>query len=184
MSDEPVEQAERDGYSIKIYQDEDAESPREWDNLGTMLCVHRRYDLGDKHAMSPSEIQALVERPDVIALPLYLYDHSGLAMSTRSFIGRAQHAEWDSGQVGFIYVTLAKVREEYSVKKVSKKCRELVIRYLENEVKTYNQYLQGDVYGFTVEKDGDVVDSCWGFYGMDEALANALQSAGVQNGDL
>ena len=37
---------------------------------------------------------------------LYLYDHSGLAMSTESFSGRAPHAECDSGQVGWIYVCL------------------------------------------------------------------------------
>ena len=40
-----------------------------------------------------------------LMLPLYLYDHSGLAMSTESFSGRAPHAEWDSGQVGWIYVS-------------------------------------------------------------------------------
>ena len=40
-----------------------------------------------------------------LMLPLYLYDHSGLAMSTESFSGRAPHAECDSGQVGWIYVS-------------------------------------------------------------------------------
>ena len=44
------------------------------------------------------------EKNEYAILPLYLYDHSGLAMSTGSFLGRALHAEWDSGQVGFIYM--------------------------------------------------------------------------------
>jgi len=40
----------------------------------------------------------------VAILPLYLYDHSGITMSTGSFVGRAPNADWDSGQVGFIYM--------------------------------------------------------------------------------
>lgn len=44
------------------------------------------------------------EKNEYAILPLYLYDHSGLAMSTGSFLGRALHADWDSGQVGFIYM--------------------------------------------------------------------------------
>lgn len=47
--------------------------------------------------------ELLAEQKDIILLPLYLYDHSGLSMSTGSFVGRAVHAEWDSGQVGYIY---------------------------------------------------------------------------------
>jgi len=34
---------------IKIEQDTSAESPREWDNQGTMVCFHDRYKLGDEH---------------------------------------------------------------------------------------------------------------------------------------
>lgn len=41
---------------------------------------------------------------DVAILPLYLYDHSMLSISTGCFAGRAHHAEWDSGQVGYIYI--------------------------------------------------------------------------------
>ena len=34
---------------IKLVHDHDAESPREWDNLGSMVCAHRRYRLGDEN---------------------------------------------------------------------------------------------------------------------------------------
>ncbi len=51
------------------------------------------------------ELEQLVNSSKKIAiLPLYLYDHSGISMSTGSFLGRAVHAEWDSGQVGYIYM--------------------------------------------------------------------------------
>lgn len=37
-------------YSLKISYDEDPLNPREdYDHLGTMVCWHRRYNLGDRH---------------------------------------------------------------------------------------------------------------------------------------
>ena len=36
-------------YTLCVHYDEYAESPREWDNLGRMICFHSRYTLGDKH---------------------------------------------------------------------------------------------------------------------------------------
>lgn len=36
---------------LKIYQDmneDEEESPRNWDNVGKMICFHREYKLGDK----------------------------------------------------------------------------------------------------------------------------------------
>lgn len=54
---------------------------------------------------SSSELLRLCEQSGQVAiLPLYLYDHSGISMSTGSFIGRVPHADWDSSQVGYIYL--------------------------------------------------------------------------------
>ena len=44
---------------------------------------------------------------DYILLPLYLYDHSGITMNTTGF-----SCSWDSGQVGFIYASKARFKEE------------------------------------------------------------------------
>lgn len=46
--DNSIEEIEYRGHTIKIYLDDAPESPREWDNLGTMLCSHKRYNLGDE----------------------------------------------------------------------------------------------------------------------------------------
>lgn len=43
------------GLVIKIERDEDPENPREWDNLGTMVCWHPKRILGDEQ---PSESKA------------------------------------------------------------------------------------------------------------------------------
>ena len=44
-----------DGYKLSVFRDEDAPNPREWDNLGRMVCWHRRYNLGDEHSFEDVE---------------------------------------------------------------------------------------------------------------------------------
>jgi len=157
---------------LKIYQDQDCPSPREGENLGTMVCWHRCYQLGDEQAKNTGSYSSWEEwregelGKDVIALPLYLYHHSGLAMSTRCTY--PFNDPWDAGQVGWIYTTPEKIRDWFGVKRVTKKLRARVFEILEAEVEEYSRWLEGDVYGYVLEDpEGNEIDSCWGFYGMD-----------------
>jgi hypothetical protein len=177
-----IDTIEYKGHEIEIIADEDAESPREWDNLGHMICFHRDYNLGDKHDMDKEDLKELVKRKDVIALPLYLLDHSGLWMRTGRFACDSQG--WDTSFVGYIYITHEEIKEEMArpkklkkgqrypdmapIKRVTKKDIKRAIGYLEREVETYNDYLSGAVVGWVA---GD--DSCWGYYG-DEGLKDAI----------
>ena len=34
---------------LRIVSDKSPDDPRNWDNVGTMVCFHKRYNLGDKH---------------------------------------------------------------------------------------------------------------------------------------
>jgi len=226
-------------YKIEIFPDSQNESPREWDNLGTMICFHRNYNLGDKHKYSGiseavadiikdhctqeekrsfilkkskdlagyisrisqlrdllkyqnnSDNDGLIDQiaswinltpndlPDSIGwMPLYLYDHSGITMNTSGFSCR-----WDSGQVGIIYCPLKKFISEGCQIKDDETELQALERYLKGEVKTYDQFLTGDIYGFKIQKvkncnccgqdDSEEIDSCWGFYGKEDCLAEA-----------
>jgi hypothetical protein len=160
-------------YSVKIYQDEDYESPRTWGCLGTMTCFHRRYNLGDKHDYrDPDQLDwEILRRDDVLSLPLYLYDHSGITMRTQPFGDR-----WDSGKVGYIYVTFDKIQKEFGL--VNLKTKAKALRAMQAEVKVYDQYLTGDVYGYEVlAPNGEEVDSCWGYYGDTAKEGGALSAA-------
>ena len=190
---ESYETIEREGFVGKIFQDDcDFETPRDWENLGKMICWTKRYNLGDvkllenyseskecklsnltEYCNGWDEIEEVLKKEfgAVVILPLFLYDHSGLSMRTYS---HGQHAGWDGGYVGFIYATKADILKEYSVKRITKALKEKVEKSLEGEVKIYSQYLEGDVYSFTVEEldcdgEGEVVESCGGFYGMESA---------------
>lgn len=173
---EATQTKEIGNYRIEIYPEDSPSNPREWDNLGTMICFHRRYSLGDKHNYDFNDYsgwddqeKAISKQEDAcVILPLYLYDHSGITISTTPFSCR-----WDSGQIGWVVVSKEKVRKEYSVTRITKKIIEKVNKVLVGEVGTYDQYLTGDVYGYRVFLDDEEIDSCWGFYGEDECMGEA-----------
>jgi len=192
-----LETIEHHNHSIEIHQDDDPSNPREDDNLGTMVCFHNRYNLGDtghggynfNHYNSWEELEdaILKDNPKAVILPIYMYDHSGLTINTTGFT-----CQWDSGQIGFIFISRERIRKEYSVKNVSAKLRAKVTTYLEGEVETYDKYLRGDIYGF-VAKDstGEDVDSCWGFYDKDymineakSAVVHHIQNKDLKNGQM
>jgi hypothetical protein len=164
-----MEIIEYKNHIIEIVQDTSPESPREWDNLGTMYCLHERYDLGDKHNLDFEEIKQIAESDKYISLPIYMYDHSGITINTTGF-----SCTWDSGQLGIIAVSKDKIRKEFNKKRLSKKFISKILEYLASEVKTYDQYLNNDVYGFEIkDSSGNVIDSCWGFYGQDCCISEA-----------
>lgn len=193
-----------DGRKLRlvIEQDELLEDPRSWDNLGTMLCCHRNYSLGDcnsnketeeqlaeicrKYGKSDEEIdemtfaeevQFILNQDDICGLPLYITDHSGISMRTYRFDA------WDSSFVGLIFVEkdfyLAQMclKDEEGWKEKAKET-------LKSEVETYSDFLEGNVYEWTlyeptvvirqsmdgkelsrkIDEEGEMVDSMGGFY--------------------
>ena len=173
-----IETIKKGDLTLKLYQDEDAQSPRENDNLGTIVYWHRRYTLGEEDGQkvygSPNDFLKHGKEHGLIMLPVALLDHSGLRMWIGSKASVCDPGGWDSGQVGWIYVTPEKVREEYSCKRITKGVRETVLKNLQYEIEAMDQFLSGDVYGFVIEdKQGEHVDSCWGFFGLDYAISEA-----------
>lgn len=172
-----IQTAQLDNEKMTIIVDENPESPREWDNLGKMICWHRRYNLGDKdeYKPNPREFNEWIQKQKAVVLPLYMYDHSGITIRTYPFSSR-----WDSRQIGFIYATYEDIRKKFKRKHITQKLLETTKQALINEVKVYDMYVRGDVYGFEIvelikcERCGHVdekpTDSCYGFYGSDFEL--------------
>lgn len=199
---EPTHTETYNGKFIAIYPDTDAENPRtSFDNVGTMTCFHGRYHLGDEHNYGDplhftnslyqefhpdaddfdtvAEAQEALDKCPIIWLPLYLYDHSGITMNTTGF-----HCPWDSGQVGIIYVTLEKAREEWPLRdgETDEQWDARVREYLRGEVSIYDKYISGEVYGFRIFDSDDAegeFDACWGFYGLDDAISGAKEAIGA-----
>jgi len=236
------------GYMIVIDYDEcdDAESPREWDNLGTMICWHNNYILGDKNCykdntdflesmlyevgeayegwvgetnafhpksfdyathmtewrkkynydgvwtyqdfereldegLGDAQTEALWRIEDhMIILPIYMYEHSGITINTSGFA-----CPWDSGQVGWIYITHEDLKKEFKRKKLSKKLVSQAEDILRQEVDTYDRFLRGEYYKYEIYPcveeeedyvwdDDDLVDDGYGFETEEYALSEAM----------
>jgi len=149
---------------VRVVHDDNAESPRYWDNLGVIATWHRRYNLGDEQPKcEPQEWLKDNAPKGSVVLPVFMIDHSGIALSTGSF-----GDPWDSGQLGWIVATPDAIRKNFMTKRITKKVREKVELCLKSEIATYSSYVEGDVWGFVVEDEvGNHVDSCWGFIGDD-----------------
>ena len=165
-------------YYLTIDHENYPENPREWDNFSTMVCFHRKYNLGDKHTYNHNDYNGwdemekdIIKNENVgIILPLYLYDHSGITISTTPF-----HCGWDSGQIGFIYVSRKTIFENIRGYKIlTKKLKGIVTERLLNELKCYDQYLQNEVYSFEIVKDDERVEYCGGYYDLDECIKEGI----------
>lgn len=171
---EPIETYEHAGVSVSIVPDPEPSDPREWDNLGHMVCGHRRYTLGDEQANSIEALKEAIEGARV-ALPLYLLDHSGISMSTGSF-----NDPWDSGMVGYIVATDEAIRGCYAMAPDAEIGEDVILRVTENlkgEVETYDAYLRNDVCGYIVAGDTRYEESCWGFFSVEDAKHDANEAA-------
>lgn len=166
----------------------------------------------DIYVLSTREKYKLAKESDKVYFKdLNLYDHSVCTISTSN--GYPYNDRWDAGCVGWIYVSKEKAMANYggipekdengefiriphehpngNVTYSTKyspitedNWKEVANYHMENEVETYDLYLRGDVYGYTLTKHvveqetcphcGQVIDeyeeeeeedSCWGFYG-------------------
>ena len=174
-----IETIECHGQRIEIGYDCDPINPREdFDNLSTFAFFHRDFknesDILSSCHNSLEDIRKYLEKEyDAICVPVYAYIHSGVALNTTGF-----SCPWDSGQLGFAYVTKEKAREWFSWKLISKKRKEQLKEYLEGEVEIYNQYINGEVYCYEVyDREGDLIDSCYGYFGKDDCIGEAIQVA-------
>lgn len=181
-------------------------------------------DLTVQHCMTLME-------PYAEWLPLWLYDHSGITMScgARAY---PYNDRWDSGQVGWIVALKKTIMEEtadYVLDENGKRIRvehqhegypttwsyktepltdetwrKRAVDVMESDVGIYDQYLTGDVFGFTLyeadppadedEPEWEETHSCWGFYGSDmienglcdevgNGLVEAIRSGEYETGE-
>jgi hypothetical protein len=170
-------------YIYKIEQDTNPDNPRNWDNITTMVCGHRRYNLGDKHRYKHEDFdsweamkkQIKKDFKVLLIKPLYMYDHSGITISTEPF-----SCQFDSGQIGWVFIQEDQLN--YVCGKEFKRGKAKLESIMNSEVKNYDQYLTGEVYGYRVFEQEvcsaghtheEEVESCWGYYSEADAIDEA-----------
>lgn len=183
--------------------DEFAESPREWDNVATIISRSGNWDISDngwrmnaeefvnflhkKLDKKCPEIKGLKDIDNIVncgnaknyivCKPIYMYDHSGQTISLSPF-----GCPWDSGCCGYIFVFKDKILKEIFGAN-DDNWRDKAEEVIKSEIEVYDDYIQGNVYGYCLEEghtvehkdlitgaiwtstEYEVVDSCCGFYG-------------------
>lgn len=173
---------------LKIFYDLDAENPREWDNLTKMCLNHRRYNFENTLNINFDDFGSWEEVKDylinehnaLIIKPISMYEHGGIVLYLDSVL-----SGWDSGQLGFIFVTREDIKREYG--KVTKETIKKAEKVLKAEFEVYKNYVEGDIFSYilyeevkvkitkeyknekttTEEKELKNIDSCGGFYGEE-----------------
>lgn len=188
-----------DVYRLTVSPDDDPQNPRtDWDQITRMFCWHRNYAMGDpspNHSRQSFRCwewddrfkdadQIIAEFGPGVVRPLYLMDHSVISISTGPF-----NCPWDSGQVGWIYISYDAANKLLVDKPLknperSKTLHKKILKCFDCDVQVYDQYLRNDVWQYLVEAcepchlcrhvDWTTVDSCCGIYGFDDCLSEAL----------
>lgn len=183
---EAIKVFENDNYRFSIFHDSDPIDPRkEFDHVGVMVCVNREYNLGDENwkmsdynSWDDVKKKILSENKGAVILPLRIYDHSGISMSTTTEY--PYNDRWDSSMVGFIYTTKERMVKAWG-NQLPRAWKKKAVEVLNSEVEEYDMYLRGEVYGYRLEKkinhpacehcgheaftEYEEEDSCWGFFG-------------------
>jgi hypothetical protein len=119
-----------------------------------------------------TEILKEMARERYVILSVHMHRHSGVTLNTSGF-----RSDWDSGQVGWIYVSYEKVREVYG--DTSEETLQIVHDVLETEIDVYSTYVAGEAvrYVTTDPQTGETVDRGAGFINEDLCLQEARRQA-------
>lgn len=161
-------------YTVAVVQDPDPESPEAWaaDIDLFLVAGHRSFDVRAPALVAKLDAAAYGGRGSHKAFRVYAYIHSGVHLFLRAgdaTRAAGSHAGWDTCAVGHVFVQ----REAYGDDDAA------MLKAADGLVSSWNAYLSGDIWGYTVtDEAGDVVESCWGYVGdRDYCLQDGVAAA-------
>lgn len=151
-----------DGMTVEILpyeKDIDHLNPRLDDCFCVIVADHPKYDIGDTehgyreengYEWGPDSLQEIhadivKTHPGCIIRPLFLMDHGLVGVSLKDY-----RDKWDSGQVGWVFVSRQMIRDNWGIKRVTKEYIERAEALMASEVEEYSRWLEGCVYTFKV----------------------------------
>lgn len=163
--------AKEKGLTITVEYDDDtsAYNPRHYANSKIVTSVRGRKTFSDdtlRNDLWGSNVTEAAQNyarendidfNDMIYITVYGYSHSGFSISASSF-----SCPWDSGVVGFIFESKKAVREEFGVKRISKKLHQEIVSRLIGEIENVDYWLNTTYYIVSVSDDDDNVESLYG----------------------
>lgn len=167
------------GRVLTVEIDDCAQEPYAGDKGVRIVVLHRQWTNPAAGLLdSVEDVQAFEAEnaaPDSpwAIFALWVMDHSGRtfkagALGAGNPFGAGPYAQWDSGRVGVI----ALARDEWPAADLTT---------AQSVASTYQAWAEGEVYEYVISnKRGDVLDSCGGFYSVEEALTEGRTAARVK----
>ena len=128
------------------------------------------------------KLQLIDKTGEVAMLPISMYEHSGISLWLGSKDGHPD-SRWDCSSIGFAYIEKATAEEEMPQRILSEgnntDWKQWAYDIMEDEMKTYDQYVSGEVYGYMIEdEDGEEASDsnlcgCWDYYDREHLLEDA-----------
>jgi len=179
MKEDVVFTYSKEGFTGVIHRDLDGHSPREeYDHLGRLLLFKNGpIELAgfETTGNMQGDLKLMKEKYAAeIILPVYIYNHSGTAISTVPFACKC-----DSCQAGWIIACATDILKEYEVAGIDDALRKTVAAALKAEVEVYGDYLNGEVYEYSIYQGAGTnmpVGSCGGYYGFEVAKAAMVEA--------
>jgi len=183
MNKDIIYQEKYRGLNIEIYQDDINEGPDTWGDDGLFLVgYHRDFTVERDELITKQDLLNCYAKPEDLnedecadvkrlrdeyyIFGLEAYIHSGVVLAL-SNEGNFCDRQWDVSQLGAVLVAKTEAESFESARELAR-----------GHIKTWNDYLSGNVYGYEVKTlDNEDVDSCWGFYGDYDAEYGALPEA-------
>lgn len=153
-----IKKFELKGYKVTIEYDEFPTNPRDYKQNSIFYGIDHSYPLSlleDKNGrITLNKCEQLKDKWYSVVSK---YEHSGVVLH----LG-LPNDKWDSSVIGVI-----------AIPKTFHKRKE-VEKVFATEVEEYEHYLNGEVYAYFIkDKNGDIVDSCGGYYDADQAESDA-----------
>ena len=176
---------------LEIMIDDTCESPREWDNLTIIVALKNyHYNIGDIQVENSEELrQILKDKKAKYAIPLYMYEHSGISLKCfedKTMVSYPFDDQWDAGCIGMVFTTEELLKDTG----LTHMTKNEVIDQMKAEVNVYSSWCNGECYGFRLSKVSDCdkcnqtveqeIDSCYGFYGSNHETSG-LYDAVLEN---
>lgn len=175
------------GFTVRIYIDECVDEPTwVWESIDFILCNNdSNYVFGEKgyniDSYTPwgegewdlsgeTDAEVVAEErerweddhdPGYLCYPLHVGEAHGPGTTT------FDHSTFDRSNAFLLVPVATNLSEQLADERD-------IDKLVEQVLETYNQWAQGDVFGFVIEdSDGVEIDSCWGFYGFENCKESA-----------
>ena len=163
--------------SVEIHHDDtcqDFEDEFENDeDSAIIICTWEKTSSVSQHNpfKYPEDAVAFAKEHKRVLFDLWKYEHGNVAYRAGEAgdkLGWPFNCQFDSGQVGYMLV-----KEE-----ATELAGMELLEFANNHLDYFSDWCNGNVYGFVIKNDdGEDIDSCWGFVGMDNVKEAATVEA-------